>query len=249
MLLVFSDLDATLLDHDNYSFNSAIPALALLEKRGIPLILASSKTREEMVAIKKSMGNQHPFIYENGSGIFFRKKTSFGVAHSKIKGFLQSLKTKFSFELFSDFTPHQLQQHTGLTGKDAQNAMKREYSEPVLWNDDDNKLKNFITLIEEKSLIATQGGRFLTISGQQTKADALLWVKNAYEKEYGAPVTTIALGDSENDIKMLAAADHAILVRHPYKNFPQIDLPNIIRTKEVGPLGWNNAIINLVRQL
>ena len=105
MLLVFSDLDATLLDHDNYSFNSAIPALSLLEKRGIPLILASSKTREEMVAIKKSMGNQHPFIYENGSGIFFRKKTSFGVAHSKIKGFLQSLKTKFSFELFSDFTP------------------------------------------------------------------------------------------------------------------------------------------------
>ena len=74
MLLVYSDLDATLLDHENYSFNPAIPALKLLEKKGIPLILASSKTYQEMIAIKKSMGNYYPFIYENGSGIFFRKK-------------------------------------------------------------------------------------------------------------------------------------------------------------------------------
>ena len=142
-----------------------------------------------------------------------------------------------------------MQQHTGLTGQNFQNAIKREYSEPILWKDDNKKLKNFITLIEKKSLIATQGGRFLTITGQQTKADALLWIKSAYEKEYEAAVTTIALGDSENDIKMLKAADHAVLVRHPYKNFPQIDHSNIIRTKEVGPLGWNNALINLLRKL
>ena len=35
MLLVCSDLDATLLDHENYSFNPAKPALKLLEKYSI----------------------------------------------------------------------------------------------------------------------------------------------------------------------------------------------------------------------
>ena len=249
MLLVSSDLDATLLDHKNYSFNPAIPSLKLLKKKGIPLILASSKTYEEMIDVKKTMGNHYPFIYENGSGIFFRKKIAFGVAHKDIKSFLESLRKNFSFELFSDFSPNQLKKYTGLTEKDAENAMKREYSEPILWDDDNEKLKNFITLVEKNSLVAVQGGRFLTISGQNTKADALLWIKNAYEKEYGVPVTTIALGDSENDIKMLEMADYAILVKHPYKNFPQIDHPNIIRTKEIGPLGWNNALINLVSEL
>ena len=87
MLLVCSDLDATLLDHENYSFNPAIPALKLLENKRIPLILASSKTYQEMIAIKKSMGNHYPFIYENGSGIFFKKKITFGVAHKNIKSF------------------------------------------------------------------------------------------------------------------------------------------------------------------
>jgi mannosyl-3-phosphoglycerate phosphatase len=249
MLLVYSDLDATLLDHENYSLNPAIPALKLLEKKGIPLILASSKTYQEMIAIKKSMGNHYPFIYENGSGIFFRKKIAFGVAHKDIKSFLESLRKKFSFELFSDFSPNQLKKYTGLTEKHAENAMKREHSEPILWNDEYKKLKNFITLIEKNSLVAAQGGRFLTISGQYTKADALLWIKKAYENEFRVPVTTIALGDSENDIKMLKIADYAILVKHPYKNFPQIDHPNIIRTKEIGPLGWNNALINLVSEL
>ena len=249
MLLVCSDLDATLLDHENYSFNLAIPALKLLEKKRIPLILASSKTYQEMIAIKKSMGNHYPFIYENGSGIFFKKKITFGVTHKNIKSFLEPLRKKFSFELFSEFSPHQLKKYTGLTEKHAENAIKREHSEPILWNDKYEKLKNFITLVKKNSFVAAQGGRFLTISGQYTKADALLWIKKAYEKEYRVPVITIALGDSENDIKMLEMADYAILVKHPYKAFPQINHPNIIRAKEIGPLGWNNELINLVSEL
>jgi hypothetical protein len=46
--VVFSDLDGTLLDHETYSFDAARPGLDALKSRGIPLILASSKTRAEM---------------------------------------------------------------------------------------------------------------------------------------------------------------------------------------------------------
>ena len=43
---IFSDLDGTLLDHDTYGYEPARPALALLGRKNIPLILCSSKTRE-----------------------------------------------------------------------------------------------------------------------------------------------------------------------------------------------------------
>jgi len=71
MLLIFSDLDATLLDHNTYSFQEALPALQLIRKRKIPLILSSSKTYNEMMVIRKELNNHDPFIYENGSGIYF----------------------------------------------------------------------------------------------------------------------------------------------------------------------------------
>ena len=57
MLLIFSDLDATLLDHNTYSFQEALPALQLIRKRKIPLILSSSKTYDEMIVIRKELNN------------------------------------------------------------------------------------------------------------------------------------------------------------------------------------------------
>jgi mannosyl-3-phosphoglycerate phosphatase len=71
-LLVFSDLDGTLLDHDTYSFETARPALAELKERGIPLVLATSKTRAETESVRSALGNRHPFVVENGGAVYTR---------------------------------------------------------------------------------------------------------------------------------------------------------------------------------
>ena len=73
--LIFSDLDGTLLDHNNYTFDQALPALNWIKKKNIPLILASSKTYEEMLHLQSELMIDHPFIFENGSGIHFQKKS------------------------------------------------------------------------------------------------------------------------------------------------------------------------------
>ena len=62
MLLIFTDLDASLLDHETYSFEEALPALQLIKDKEIPLILSSSKTYEEMIHIRKKLNNKDPFI-------------------------------------------------------------------------------------------------------------------------------------------------------------------------------------------
>ena len=53
--IIFSDLDGTLLDHHTYSFENAQPALDLVKKNNIPLILVSSKTRMEMCLYQKQI--------------------------------------------------------------------------------------------------------------------------------------------------------------------------------------------------
>lgn len=249
MFLVFSDLDASLLDHETYSFSEAKSSLQLLARKKIPLILASSKTKVEINFFRKKINNNYPFIYENGSGIFFEEYFNFGISHKLIKNYLLSLQTQFSFELFSNLSIKQIEEYTGLKSEEAKRSQAREFSEPIIWNDSKKKLDQFKNLIKKKNMLASQGGRFLTISGQQNKANALLWVKKLYETRLKQDVITIALGDSENDIKMLEIADHAVLIRHPKKDFPAIDHPSIIRTTEYGPSGWNNALISLVNSL
>ena len=46
-LIIFTDLDGTLLDF-RYSYKEAVPALNLIRKKNIPLIICSSKTRAEI---------------------------------------------------------------------------------------------------------------------------------------------------------------------------------------------------------
>ena len=74
--LVFSDLDGTLLDHNTYGWKEAVPALELCRTRGVPVILASSKTRAEMDVLRRRLSLSAPFISENGGGIFFPEETS-----------------------------------------------------------------------------------------------------------------------------------------------------------------------------
>jgi mannosyl-3-phosphoglycerate phosphatase family protein len=72
-LIIFTDLDGTLLDYSTYSFEAALPALQLLKEKDIPLIICSSKTKKEIEYYRKKLGNIHPFISENGGGIFIPK--------------------------------------------------------------------------------------------------------------------------------------------------------------------------------
>jgi len=72
-LVIFTDLDGTLLDHYTYSFEKALPALELLKQKNLPLVICSSKTRKEIEHYRRKLDNHHPFISENGGGIFIPK--------------------------------------------------------------------------------------------------------------------------------------------------------------------------------
>jgi mannosyl-3-phosphoglycerate phosphatase len=69
MLVLITDLDGTLLDA-NYSCEAAFPALDLLKRLHIPLVLCTSKTRAEVEAVRHQLGNRDPFIVENGGALY-----------------------------------------------------------------------------------------------------------------------------------------------------------------------------------
>lgn len=98
--LVFTDLDGTLLNHNTYGWEEAIPALELCRTRGVPVILVSSKTRPEMALLRRRLSISAPFISENGGGVFFLKETfndpPSGSSPADIPGFSPENSTRFS---------------------------------------------------------------------------------------------------------------------------------------------------------
>ena len=92
-LVVFTDLDGTLLDHHSYSWRAALPAMERLAANGIPLVLNSSKTAAEMRELQRAMGLRAPFIAENGAAVVIPagclnnphdEVVHFGVPHNEL---------------------------------------------------------------------------------------------------------------------------------------------------------------------
>ena len=68
-VLIFSDLDGTLLDHHTYSFAPALSMLQKLRSANIPVIPNTSKTFAELTELTQQIGLDGPFIVENGAAV------------------------------------------------------------------------------------------------------------------------------------------------------------------------------------
>jgi mannosyl-3-phosphoglycerate phosphatase len=263
--LVFTDLDGTLLDHDSYGFDMALPALAMLAQKKIPVILNSSKTLVEIAKIRSTLGNCHPFIAENGSVVAVPEQTFPGLARKNplfqdqsgllvkrlggdrksVLDILNHLRQThgFSFEGFADMDPARLSQVTGLTEGQAIQAGQRLSTEPILWQDTPEQWEAFARNLSDAGLGWVQGGRFISISRPFDKKDGVACLLDLYAESTGSQPFTIGLGDSPNDQSMLNMMDIAVVIRSARCDQISLNRPRtVIRTTAKGPEGWQEAM-------
>ncbi len=253
-LIVFTDLDGTLLDHETYSHAAADEALALLKSRKIPLILASSKTAAEIAPLRHDLGfDQCEAIVENGAGLLqpgtFEKQAT-GDYHqilSRLADLPSALRSQFRG--FSDWSVEEIAERTGLSVSAAELAKKRNFSEPGLWSGDAEQFNVFCRLLKDHGLVAQQGGRFLSLSFGGNKAEQMAEIRKRHEIGHN-PVFSIALGDAENDVAMLEAADLGVIIPNPtHKGIPRLAGEangSIFRAASPGPVGWNESIKTII---
>lgn len=247
-----TDLDGSLLDHQDYSFDAARPSLALIRQRRIPLVLCSSKTRAEMEVLQRELELDDPFICENGAAICTPQGEAVSVealapARSEVLSVLATLRDErgFRFTGFNDLGVEEIAALTGLSSGAAALAAAREYSEPLRWEDSEERKREFLACLQDHGLVALQGGRFLSVAGPGDKGLALQHLR----KHYASDAVVIALGDSPNDESMLAAADIAVIIRSERSESLAPKGPQrIVRTRQRGPSGWQEAMSVLLEE-
>jgi len=250
--LVFSDLDGTLLNHQTYSFREARPALDLLAEKGIPLILASSKTAAEVAELHAEIGlGDTPAIIENGAGIYRPgAEVQSDAAYRALRMSLDAVpdRLRAGFRGFGDMTVDEIAKLTGLTPEAAARARQRRHSEPGLWLGNDADRDEFLASLAGSGITGRSGGRFLSLSYGRTKADGLLEIAAEYRAR-----RTLALGDAPNDVELLQAADIGVIVRNDHgPGIPPLtgeSEGHIRRTTVQGPAGWAEAVTAIVNEM
>jgi len=266
MIIIFTDLDGTLLDAETYSYHPAVGALREVAALRIPLVVISSKTGSEIEFISRDLRNDHPFISENGGGLFVPEGsfsfpipytrrterfliTDIGVSYARLSVFLDRIAREHSLPVrgFHSLSVEEVARLAGLSVEAAARAKEREYDEPFLFDGDREQWARLEEVTAGEGLTLTRGGRFHHLSGPHDKGTAARILAGWYRQRY--PDALIAgLGDAANDLPFLRIVDYPVLVQRSDGTYETgMDIPGLRRTTRPGPAGWGEAVLELIR--
>ena len=269
-LLIFTDMDGTLLDSENYSYEPALPRLEWLKTQQIPVILVTSKTREEVETFRRQMNLTDPFIVENGSGVFIpldyskfdlpegeqvgdyrllQLGCSYVMARAGLKAVAQSLGRPLKG--FGDWSAEQIQVLTSLSTSDAYQAKAREFTEPFKTpkNIPTDQLKQ---AVQDMGFQVVVGDRFSHLIGSEAgKGRAVRQLTQLYQSTLteGDHLTTVGLGNSPNDLGMLENVEIPIIVPGAEGPHPGLSERNWQVAPAPGPKGWSMAVEKICQEL
>jgi mannosyl-3-phosphoglycerate phosphatase len=265
-LLVFTDLDGTLLDHGDYSYEAAKAGLDRIRCQQIPIIFTTSKTRLEIERLQAEMQIQEPFIPENGAAVSFPDGyrnfnieggvrhppytvVQLGAGYREIRWFFNSVRGRFGLIGFGDLSAEEIARLTGLPPEQAAMAKHREFTEPFLM-EDEAKVDELAAVAASKGFKITAGGRFLHLIGiGQDKGRAVRLCARVFQENTAGGIVTVGLGDSANDLPMLESVDIPVLIPHDDGSYEALELPKLIKAGLPGSRGWNEAVLDVLDRL
>jgi mannosyl-3-phosphoglycerate phosphatase len=266
LILVFTDLDGSLLDHADYSYDGARPALDRIAREGWPIVFVTSKTRSEVEHLQRRMGIEGPFVVENGAAAFFPSSLTgldipeakqdgsyravvFGRQYDEVRRFVEEMRGEYGLRGFGDMEAREIAELTDLPLEDAERAKRREFTEPFLMAEPE-RLHDLKRDAAARGLAITTGGRlYHLMSADQSKGRAVRKVQEILAGSGPKPVVSLGLGDSPNDKEMLQVVDRPIVIPRPDGRVMDVGRDDVVIAPEPGSRGWSSALLDVVSGL
>lgn len=252
-----TDLDGTLLGHEDFDVMPNKPVLGKLDEAGISVILASSKTQDEIETLCDELGYRLPFIYENGAGTAHFHKLSEAGADSMVCPADRGMSLSDIRARWLNLIPADMRQYCtfldemdrdsqmtllGLRGPDLDRALKRSYSCLFVFTGSLSRFPALQAQANKAGLSVQKGGRVCTLSGYHNKSVYLPEIRRLTQQGED-PSVLVGFGDSDNDLEMLEAVDIACVIPRPNGHTLPVQKARqfTIIAPCVAPWGWHKA--------
>ena len=261
-ILIFTDLDETLLKENKYYYNILNSFIKKILSHDCAIIPVTSKTYLEVIDILKQIRFKLPFSIENGAAYYLPIKNTKDYAYKKILNpfavnkitmrkilnkniFKNHLKNIKFIENLSFLDQKKI---TKLNSRQLKNFNSRQYTIPVVLDGNEHFKNFFEASLLKYNLKIISGGKLNNISGAHSKLDSLNFFTNEYKKKFrNEKLITISLGDNHNDIEILNYSNYSGIIKN--KNYKIINLKkknNIFRSFTEAPYGWVETIKKII---
>jgi mannosyl-3-phosphoglycerate phosphatase len=257
-LVVFTDLDGTLLDAHTFDWRPAAPVLDRLHELGVPIIPVTSRTRAEVDVLRREARLRGPAIVENGSAIVDldtlpqgsrgRNATTsgdiiIGCSYEQARLALGLLQQRLGVSLrtLSMMTPGEVEAVTGLDAGQARLAAAREFGE-VIVPPHGLSFERVQAAAIALGFQLIRGDRFWHLVGRDTDKGRAVRILLSRLTLQAPDLHTVALGNGPSDAGVLAAADTAIVVPGDDGVHPALAQMGWRVAPSPGPAGWAAAV-------
>jgi mannosyl-3-phosphoglycerate phosphatase len=267
--LIFTALEGALLDSRTGSFAEAEEALSELDRRHIPLILVTSRTRAEIEPLRRKLEHSHPFITESGGGIFFPDGyfnvkipgaersgrylcVALGRPYKEVCAALDDISEESGVGVtgFHHMGAREIAENTGLRPREAELARDREFEEPFFFTSaDEQAITRFVAAAREHGCDTRPGQTFWHFSSGCDTARAVRTLTKLFRDATRTKLRAVGIGGAAEDLPWLRAVDQAVLLPGRAVDSGHSDaneLKNIARGEIAGAAGWNTSILNTI---
>ena len=228
-VIIFTDLDETLLKENKYNHNILNNFIKTLLKKEYEIIPVTSKTYLEVIDLLKQIKYKLPFSVENGAAYYIPINKSKDYLYKKIvnpyaikKNAIKKILNKSIFKTYlhnlkyiEDLSIVEQKKITKLNSKQLEGFNSREYSIPVLISGDKYFKKKFEETLFKYNLKIVFGGKLNNISGLHSKLNSLIFFSNKYKQKLrNTKIIIISLGDNQNDIEILNNSNYSGIIKN-----------------------------------
>jgi mannosyl-3-phosphoglycerate phosphatase len=269
-LVLFTD-PATLREEGADGWSRIERVVAALEEQSIAVVLWGSETRSEMELIQSDLGLHHPFISENGGGLFIRRGyfhdrpaaardvqnyhvIDCGGPYPAVAEGLRETARAVGIPLtgFSDMSIEDVAHECRLSLAQARLAKLREYDEPfrlVHW--DPPAFSRVCSDLRRRGIRCITHESFHYATSVADKTQSLRLLTSLYQQAHGAPVLTIGLAKGPSESCLLRTVDLP-LVRlsadaDPARFAPRVPIAGFINADAAA--SWPEAILQTIERL
>ena len=261
-IIIFTDLDETLLKENKYHYNILNNFIKALLKKEYEIIPITSKAYLEVIKLLKQIRYKLPFSVENGAAFYLPIKHSKDYLYKKIvnpyalkKNDIKKILNKSIFKKYlhqlkfiEDLSIIEQKKITKLNSKQLVDFNSREYSIPVLITGDKYFKKKFEETLCKHNLKILFGGKLNNIIGLHCKLNSLNFFSNQYKQKLRkTKIITISLGDNQNDIELLNNSNYSGIIKN--NNYKILNLKrkkNIFRSFTEAPFGWVEVLKKII---